>query len=302
MSAEFHQPLGQTGLYVPRVLFGAAALGNVRRVITDQAKLMIAGEWFQRVQTPVFVEARYTDGNGAALAVLGRALQRLDIAGDEIIIQLATDGPVQECWEKSCRLLGDVYQPKLITTAAGDVEGWLVARGLRVACCVRGVGISIDSYEVSSACKDISFDEVDFVELVGGCTLMRHSHEVMSLLQELADRQIPVILAGVFDGGFLVGGNRLDGRVLNAEDSADRSILAGRKSFVALCDGHGISPAHACIQFALSLPGVISVRLDSTYADRVAENVRSAYTPVPENFWDSMKEEGLLSRDYLLLR
>lgn len=300
VSADFHQPLGQSGLRVPRVLFGTAALGNVHRVITEQAKLEIVGEWFRHVQPPVFVEAKYSDGDGAALEMLGRVLQRLEIAGDEIIVQLAANRAVQECWDKSCRLLGDVYRPNLIVAAAGDEEGWQVARSLRDSGRILAAGIRISGQEVATATEHVPYDEVDYIQLVGGCTVMRHSPEVISLLQDL-DRRIPVVLSGMFDGGFLVGGNRLDGRVLNSEDSADRSILAWRKSFVALCDGHGISPAHACIQFALSLPGVIAVRLDSTYADRVAENVRSAYTPVPVNFWGSMKEEGLLSRDYPLL-
>ncbi len=302
MSTDFHHPLGQAGLRIPRVLFGTAALGNVHRVITDQAKLEIVGEWFRHVQPPLFVEASYTHGAGAALEMLGRALQRLEIAGNEIHIQLTTDGAFQECWKKSCLLLGEAYPPKLIVIAAGDTEGWRIARGLRDSERVLAAGIHISGHGKANEFPNLPYEEVDFVELISGYTVMRHSPEVMSLLQELADRQIPVILAGVFDGGFLVGGNRLDERVLNSEDSADRSLLAWRKSFVALCDGHGISPAHACIQFALSLPSVISVRLDSTYADRVAENVRAAYTPVPESFWASMKEEGLLSRDYLLLR
>jgi D-threo-aldose 1-dehydrogenase len=113
-------------------------------------------------------------------------------------------------------------------------------------------------------------------------------------MAELADRRVPIILAGVFDGGFLAGGNRLDGRAVNADDPSQRWLFAWRKAFVALCDGHGISPTHACIQFALSLRGVVAVQLDSSYADRVAANIRSVYTEVPRGFWESMKEEGLL--------
>ncbi len=301
MDSHYSRPLGWTGLHVPPILFGTAALGNVRRVITDQAKLAIVGEWFRQVQPPVFVQATYAHGAGAALEVLARALQRLEIAGDEILLQLATDGAVQECWEKSCRLLEDAYRPKLIVAAAKDLKAWQIARGLRDSGQVLAAGLCISGHGLATASENLPYDEVDFVELVGGYTLMRHSPAAVSLLHLLAERQIPVILSGVFEGGFLVGGNRLDGRVLNSEDSADRSILAWRKSFVTLCDGHGISPAHACLQFALSLPGIIAVRLDSTYADRVAENVYAAYTKVPDNFWASMKEEGLRSQDYPLL-
>jgi D-threo-aldose 1-dehydrogenase len=86
---------------------------------------------------------------------------------------------------------------------------------------------------------------------------------------------------------------------MNAEDDTQRGLLAWRKAFVALCDGHGITPAHACIQFALSLPGVVAVQLDSSYPDRVAENIRSGFTRVPPNFWASMIEEGLLGANVL---
>jgi D-threo-aldose 1-dehydrogenase len=139
---------------------------------------------------------------------------------------------------------------------------------------------------------------VDWVVLPGGFTLMRHPADLLASMAELAARQIPVVVSGVFDGGFLVGNNRLDGRVLSTEDPADRSLLTWRTSFAALCHGHGITPAQACIQFALSGPGVAAVMLNSSHPDRVAENTASVERTVPAGFWASMKEEGLLAADY----
>ena len=133
----------------------------------------------------------------------------------------------------------------------------------------------------------------DWITVACGPTLMRHPPNLLASLAEIQRRQIPVIISGVFEGGFLVGANRLDGRLLRSEDDPDRSTLAWRKAFVALCDGHGISPAHACIRFALALPGVVAVRVESSYADRVAQ-IRSSLTEVSANFWASMQEEGLL--------
>jgi D-threo-aldose 1-dehydrogenase len=89
----------------------------------------------------------------------------------------------------------------------------------------------------------------------------------------------------------------LDGLPASAEDEAQRGLLAWRKAFVALCDGHGIMPAHACIQFALSVPGIVAVQLDSSQLDRVAANIRSGFVDMPANFWMSMIEEGLLETD-----
>jgi D-threo-aldose 1-dehydrogenase len=287
-----HQQLGKTGLQVPPVVFGTAALGNVGRVVTEQTKFAIIGEWFRHVRPPVLIEAAYEYGDGMALEVLGRVLRRLDVPSDEVIIQLTFGERVAECWEKSCRLLGSAYRPKLVAVRNTDEGGRRLALELKHAGAVRGVGVVIPDWQ---ALRDRAATiEADWITLAGGCSVMRHPPEAVALLAQLANRRIPVIAAGIFDCGFLVGGNRLDGRVLNADDPANRSLFAWRKAFVALCDGHGVSPAHACIQFALALPGVVAVRLDSSYADRVAANIGSAYAEVPENFWASMKEEGLL--------
>src|SRR5438105_11629397 len=103
-----------TGLVVPPIVSGTAALANVPTVIPEQRKLAICGEWFRHVEPPVFVDVAYKDGDGLALEVLGRMLRRLEVSGDEVIVHL-TVGPNQPItvWEKSCRLLGSEYRPKL---------------------------------------------------------------------------------------------------------------------------------------------------------------------------------------------
>jgi hypothetical protein len=43
------------------------------------------------------------------------------------------------------------------------------------------------------------------------------------------------------------------------------------------------------------MPAVHAVRVDTSYPDRVRENVAAVTDPVPPNLWKSMKEEGLLA-------
>jgi D-threo-aldose 1-dehydrogenase len=293
-----HVSLGSTGVHTPPIVFCAAAFGNVKRVITEQAKIAICSEWFRQVKPPVVCHVSYRFGDGIALEVLGRILRRFEVPGYEIIIELSVDGEasnVKESWEKSCWLLGTEYRPRLILVENPDAATWRSAMVLKAANAVQGVGIAVRDRQAGA--RRLAEIDPDWVTLVGGCTAMRHSSECFAFMAELASRQIPIVLAGVFDGGFLVGGNRLDGVTLSADDAAHRSYIVWRKAFVALCDGHGITPAHACIQFGLSLPGVVAVQIDSSYSDRVAENIRSAFVEVPSNFWASMREEGLLDAD-----
>jgi D-threo-aldose 1-dehydrogenase len=295
--------LGRTGLNLPPVLFGTAALGNVGRVMTDQAKVALCGEFLRQFDPPVWIETSYAYGGGMALEVLGRALRRLEVTRNEVVIQLTIDSAripsVAEWWDKSCRLLGDNFRPKLIAISDANEESWRAAHDLKAAGEVRGVGLVVSNQPRAETC--VATIDPDWV-MLRGCSVMRHSKEVLAPMSALAMNQVPLVLSGIFEGGFLVSGNRLDSRTLSAEDASDRSLLAWRKSFVALCDGHGISPSHACIQFARSVPGVFAVRLETSYADRIAQNVDAVCGKVPENFWQSMKEEGLLAEISFLIK
>ena len=48
----------------------------------------------------------------------------------------------------------------------------------------------------------------------------------------------------------------------------------------------------------LSGPGVAAVIMNSSHPDRVSENAVCVQRLVPDLFWASMKEEGLLAADY----
>jgi D-threo-aldose 1-dehydrogenase len=295
ISAGQRRPFGALGLTIPPIVFGTAALGNVPQVIPEQRKLEICGEWFQHVAPPVFIDTAYRHGDGLALEVLGRMLHRLDLEGGEVVIHLTLDADrVADDWEKNCRLLGSKYRPKLVSVCDADENAWRAVGELKSAGLVLGAGVATRDFGALVSLAP----SPDWMVLTGGLTLMRHPAGLLASMAELAARQIPIIVSGVFDGGFLVGNNRLDGLLLSAEDPADRSLLTWRTAFVALCHGHGITPAQACIEFALLQPGVVAVLLNSSHPDRVAENASYVQRLVPDLFWASMKEEGLLATDH----
>jgi D-threo-aldose 1-dehydrogenase len=158
------------------------------------------------------------------------------------------------------------------------------------------VGIALRDWRLGQTILDAA--QVDFIKLLNGPTVLRHPPEMLQWFADLTVRRIPVITAGVFHGGFLAGGPTFDGRTVNPDSPADESLLTWRKAFTSLCHGHGVRPAHACIQFALGRQNAAAVSLSTSHADRVAEDFYAATTPVPNGLWESMKEEGLLAHDY----
>jgi D-threo-aldose 1-dehydrogenase len=289
------KPLGQSGLHVPPIVFGTAALANRPHVIPEPRKLEICGAWFESVLPPVFVDVSYSNGEGIALEVLGRMLRRLDVASEEVVVHLTQAADrLADDWEKSCHLLGTDYRPKLVSLQDANELTWQAVCELKASGSIRGAGVVTSDL---SGLRSLT-PTPDWVILARGFTIMRHSNDIVDSMAQLASQRIPIIVSGVFDGGFLTGSNRLDGRALNPDEPADRSHLAWRTSFAALCHGHGVAPAQACIQFALAGPGAIAVLLETSRPERMAENVESVERKAPSAFWLSMKEEGLLPDDY----
>jgi D-threo-aldose 1-dehydrogenase len=190
--------------------------------------------------------------------------------------------------------LGRAESPKEQERRLNDIlEAFQSLLKLKEAGEISGIGMNGGDWR----CLEVLDRHVplDWLRLSGCYTPMRHEPDLVRFMTSLSERKIPIVLASVFQGGFFVGAQHLDNRALVASDPRDARKLAWRKSFIALCQGHGISPAHACIQFALSAPGVVAVAIDTARPDRVAENVQSVLTTVSGEFWESMKEEGLIA-------
>jgi D-threo-aldose 1-dehydrogenase len=311
--ATDYRPFGTTGLTLPPLALGTSALGNAGGVVSQPRKLTLWGEWLNCVTPPIWLETGNCRGGTAALDAIAHVARRLDISPDDFVISDSVSwNDVTQAWRPDCALLDDPYRPKLVALAGADeylagadtpaeedrrldeiVGAFQTLSKLKEAGEIAGVGLDGNDWRPVEMIE--RHVRPDWVRLAGCYSPLRHEPDLLRFMTSLSERKIPIVLAGIFQGGFLVGGPKLDNGTLDPSDPRDARHLAWRKSFVALCQGHGISPAHACIQFALSAPGVTAVAIDTTRPEHVAENVQSVLTTVPAAFWESMSEEGLLS-------
>lgn len=236
---------------------------------------------------------------GAWMNIEHDAVQRIDYDG------------ILECWEESCELLGADYRPRLVSVH--DPDEYLAAAEsaddrrrrfddvlaayralveLKEQGKVIGVGVGAKDWRVVE--EIATAVNLDWVMLANSLTVMRHPPELLAFVKLLVERGVAIINSALFHAGFLVGGKYFDYRVVDPQNDADRPLFAWRKSFVALCEGHGVSPMHACVQFGLSVPGVLAVALNTSDPSRIRENVVAVTTPVPPQLWASMMEEGLM--------
>jgi D-threo-aldose 1-dehydrogenase len=142
---------------------------------------------------------------------------------------------------------------------------------------------------------------LDWVMIANSMTIMNHPEELCAFMKELENRGIPVINSAVFHSGFLTGSDYYDYRLVQAGNGLDDQLLGWRAAFFDLCRLHGVSPATACVQFALQAPGVKSIALNTSNPARVKENISMARAAVPDVFWRDMQSAGLIRPGFLLL-
>lgn len=159
---------------------------------------------------------------------------------------------------------------------------------------VRLVGVGAKDWQtIERIAKDVP---LDWVMIANSLTIKKHPKDLLNFIDELKNKGILIINSAVFHAGFLVGGSYFDYKPVTPE--AHSELFKWRDEFNALCAEFDIKPAEACVQFAMQIPGVVSIALNTTHAKRVKENIEMAHKKIPSEFWQQMKAKGLIEHDY----
>ncbi len=106
------------------------------------------------------------------------------------------------------------------------------------------------------------------------------------------ERNIGVMLAGVFNSGILATGAVAGARFEYAP--APPETLERVRRIEAVCARHATPLRRAALQFALAHPAVVSVVLGAVQPAEVEANAADAAQPVPAGLWSELKSAGLL--------
>lgn len=215
---------------------------------------------------------------------------------------------ILECYEQGNELLGgyraelvSVHDPDEYLTAAKDepeqaqryqdiLDAYCALNELKRDGKVKGIGVGSKDWRII---KKIAHDiKLDWVMIANSMTIHSHPHDLVEFMQELEKQGALIINSAVFNGGFLTGSDYYNYRL--TDPIKDNGLYQWRKLFFKLCTGYKIKPADACIAFGLNAPGVKSIALNTTNANRVAQNVVLASLKIPAEFWQRMKEHGLI--------
>jgi D-threo-aldose 1-dehydrogenase len=230
---------------------------------------------------------------------------------------ISYDG-ILHCYEQGNKLLGGKYSPQLASVHDPDeylagslnskdrdkrfediIDAYRALSYLKNEGKVKAIGVGAKNWKIIEEISKVV--KLDWVMFANSMTIMHHPRELLDFMQSLHNHNISIVNSAVFHAGFLIGGKFFDYRLIEPDTEENKAIFKWREDFYELCNKHGISPAVACVSFATTAPGVVSIALNTSKPSHIKGNVASVTTKVPAEFWVDMKEKSLIARDYPFL-
>jgi len=293
--------LGQTGLRVPALCIGAAALGNMPESFTyEVAEAQALGTIRAVFRGPIpFLDTAAIYGESERR--IGVVVRELDGLPDGFVLATKADRDprtndfsatiIRRGVENSLQLLGldklqlvYLHDPENgdfaeITGPGGAVEA------LR-RCQEEGL---IDHLGIAGGPIDLL---IRYVEL--GCFDAVISHNRYTLLNTSADplwdvcqaRNIAAINAAPYGSGILAKGTAASPRY--AYQSAEGDLLEQARAVEAICARHGVPLGAAALQFSLRDRRITSTIVGITKPERIATTLAWAEHPIPAACWEEL--------------
>lgn len=228
--------------------------------------------------------------------------------------KISYDG-ILECWEQGNNLLGGRYVPQMASvhdpdeylSAArndtefrkllGDIkEAYRALLLLKSQAKVKAIGVGAKDWKTVRLIADNV--ELDWVMIANSLTIYRHPKELLGFMEQLHEGKIGIINSAVFHAGFLTGGKFFDYVPIEPDSPENKAKFKWRDDFFALCKKYDVLPANACVRFAMTPPGVVSISLNTSNPGRIRENVLSVECDIPSGFWKEMAGKGLIDKNY----
>jgi D-threo-aldose 1-dehydrogenase len=226
----------------------------------------------------------------------------------DAVQKISYDG-IMECFEQGNEFLNgyhaqlvSVHDPDEYLATASDprqseklykdiLEAYKALYDLKRQGKVQSIGVGAKDWKVI---ERISRNvELDWVMIANSMTVKRHPKELLDFIEEMDRSGVYVINSAVFHSGFLVGSNYFDYRLVEKGNLQNDALFKWRDDFFKICNEYSLSPAQACVQFALNVPGVKSIALNTTDADRVQSNLAMIHTNIPTQFWQELRNRNL---------
>ena len=306
--------LGHRGPSVTRIGLGCAPFGNLfTEVSDDDVQATVDAAWEGGVR---FFDTAPLYGHGLSEIRLGKALAKyprdqyvlaskvgrlLRKSAEQISPTIFKNVPLLEpifdysrdavlaSIDESLNRLNVDYLDVVHVHDPDDYEDWVINEAfptliqLRDEGVVKAVGCGMN--QTNSLTRFVHEVDLDCLLLAGRYTILDNSSGT-ELLQLCREKNIGVVLGGVFNSGLLA--NPEMNKTFDYVD-ASPEILGKAQSMAGLAQSHGVSLAHAAVQFGLRHAGVSSIVIGARTRNEMNDDLSYAAEVIPQEFWDALE-------------
>ena len=135
------------------------------------------------------------------------------------------------------------------------------------------------------------------IVLLAGRYTLLEQQALESFLPLCVRRGVAVVVGGPYNSGILARDDQTRGGAHYDYGRAPADIIARVDSIAAVCLRHRVPVAAAALQFPLAHPAVVSVIPGMSSVAEVAAAVRWMSIPIPAACWQELRQQGLLRAD-----
>ncbi|WP_369264413.1 aldo/keto reductase [Streptomyces sp. R35] len=313
--------LGRSGVEVSELSFGAAGIGNLFTSVSDeQAYEAVDAAWAGGMRyfdtAPHYGIGLSERRLGAALrqrpraeytvsTKVGRLLEPTDADGDDLADGFAVPATHRRVWDFSADGVRRGLDASLERLGLDHVdvvylhdpddhaeqafrEGYPALEKLRSEGVIGAIGAGMN--QTGMLTRFVRDTDVDVVLCAGRYTLLDH-RALTDLLPAAQERGTSVVIGGAFNSGLLA--DPRPGATYNYM-TASGELLERALRLKAIAERHGSTLRAAALAFPAAHPAVASVLVGARSPHEVRDCAEQFATPVPLEFWDELRAEGLL--------
>ncbi|MGP4111356.1 aldo/keto reductase [Streptomyces sp. 4N509B] len=298
--------LGPTGLLVPEICFGGGPLAGmpaafgydvpaeravetVRHVLRSPAPFLDTAAGYNGGEGERRVGRALAEAGGLpAGAVLSTKVDRDGATGDYSAAQVrrSLEGSLERLGVDRVQLLY-LHDPEHITFEEAMAPDGPVRELARIRDEGLAAHIGVAGGPVGLMARYVATGTFEVLLTHNRWTLVDRSAD--QLIDAARAAGLAVVNAAPFGGGILAKGGAAHGRYAYRE--ADAVVLDRVRRIEAACDHHGVPLAAAALQFSTRDPRIAATVVGVTRPERVADTLRLARWPIPDELWMSL--EGL---------
>ncbi|HSC87155.1 MAG TPA: aldo/keto reductase [Polyangiaceae bacterium] len=152
-------------------------------------------------------------------------------------------------------------------------------------------GLGVNKVEPIELLLELKEPRPDGFLLAGRYTLLDHARALQRVMPMVSERGLGIVVGGPYSSGALVGGPNFE------YAPATPPILEKVARIKAIAERHGVSMKAAGLQFSLANPAVVAVIPGASRPSRIAEDRAALNERVPSDFWQELRQQGLVHPD-----